>query len=356
MNDKVFERAVNARRDVTASYFGEFGFDAAKSEAMVESDMLLRRRLRPLMQAGVGGGRLFRLSDERATFQEQARALLNEGKVGAVDGTPALAKIDFMNTTQYAVAVGWLSSRTRADPEIIITETSSAYVDPDRIRKANDNDIAEICAQLDEARDSESWPTTFREYEERRVAIDLCRTSVVFIDGPIFTQNLITQELGRQLLDRLIGSDKTYIGVIKNLSNSWAMCRWCASTLETGEGYVLCTVGQSILERSTKAGHHEIVGWLGRTEEFVRVVYRPAEKAFAFECRKLDVGLACALLHLDASPTLQHELPLLIETIDSQLRAGFNCGMARNAVVNRIMVQRDGYRAAIDATDEREFR
>jgi hypothetical protein len=356
-DNEVFERIIGAKKDVSQNFCGEFGFEAQNSQAMIASELELQRRMFAFMQTGANGSRLFQLEGESAGFLDKAHRLLSDGKVGAVDGTTALAKIDFMNTTQYACAVGWLTSRSRGNPHIIITETSSAYIDPIRIQTADDAELASICDELDEARNSESWPTTFREYEERRIAIDLCEAEVVFIDGPIFTQNLVTQRLGRDLLGRLIASPKIYIGVIKNLSRSWALCRWSASALETGQGYVLCPVGQPIKERSPlAAGQQELLAWLERANEFVRVVYRPAQKAFAFECRKSDLGLACALLQLDASPTLQHEMPLLMETIDSQLRAGFDSELARSAILSRIMVQKDGYKSAIDATDEREFR
>jgi hypothetical protein len=353
---ETFKRAVDGRRDATDTFFGEFGFDACRSSAMIESEMSLVARVRGHMRAGHGGGRLFRLDDEAAPFLERARRLLADGKVGAVDGTTALPKIDFMNTTQYACAVAWLTSQRRGEPHIIITETSSRYADPNRIRAASDNELEDICAELDEARDAESWTTTFREYEERRLAIEHCPAEAVLIDGPIFTQNLISQTEGRKLLSNLIASPKTYIGVIKNISASLAQCRWCASALNTGEGYLVYPVGEPIRRRAVTGGQTEIVGWLPSADEFCRLVFRPAEKAFAFECRMGDIGLACALFQLDASPTLGHELPLLLETVDSQLRSGFAADLARDMVLSRIMTQTNGYRSAIDAVDERDLR
>lgn len=353
---KVFEQALAARKDVTDTFFVEFGFDVDQSRLMIQSEMILHQRVRNAMESSQGGGRLFRLVTEAQSFLAQAEELLNSGKVAAVDGTVALGKIEFMNTSQFACAIGWVTSQQRGKPEIVITETSSAYVDPTKIRNADDADLSSICNELDAARESESWPTTFREYEERRIAIDVCPADIVFIDGPIFTQNLLTQHTGRDLLERLIGSPKTFIGIIKNLGSSWALCRWCAAALMTGEGYIVCPVGEPIKDRASAASHSELLGWLPKADDFVRGVYRPSEKAFAFECRRRDVGLAVALLLANASPTLQHELPLLLETIDAQLRAGFDASMARNAVLNRIMVEKDGYQPAIDAIDEREFR
>jgi hypothetical protein len=353
-DNKVFERAISARRDVSSSFFGEFGFDSIRSSAMIESESSVRDKMRSLMESGAGDNRLFRLDEMAAPFMDEARKLLNAGMVAAVDGTSALAKLDFMNTTQYACAVCWITSRDRGDPHISITETSSAYIDPAAIKAASANDLVEICRQLDEARSAESWPTTFREYMERTVAMSVPGVKSVLLDGPLVTQNLVTRTIGRKLYDDMLRlDDRLYIGVIKDLSGSWTTCRWAAASLRPGEGYLVCSLAEPIEER-----YNSIGGWLNSSPiiNLVRVVFRPAQKAFAFECRRRDIGMACAILKQNASPTLNHELPILMETVDAQLRAGFDAGAARDAIISRIMAQAGGYRSAIDAICEREFR
>lgn len=350
----VFNRAIEERRDVTSTFFGDFGFDLARSKLMIESDIILRAKLRNRMNAS---GKLFILKNQANAFYDKAKQLLDFGRVGAVDGTTALSKIDFNNTTQYACAVGWITTRTRDDPHIIITETSSAYANPQSINAASGDDLNSICEQLDESRDNNDWPTSFMLWEERRVAIENCDADIIFIDGPLFPERLVTQEKGRDLLQKLIGSPKTYIGIIKNLSVSWAMCRWCASALEPGEGFIIGPIADHMmttLAANSKEQAH--LTWIPNTSNFVRIVFRPNDKSFAFECHEQSVGLACAILELNSSPTIYHELPILIETIDSQLRAGFNGGMAAQMVINSTMRQADGYRCAVDASDERDFR
>jgi hypothetical protein len=352
--NRVFDTALRNRRDVSGTFFGEFGFDAARSASMIDSDAVLRRRVRSAMETGANGGRLFLLEEEAAPYRDRARRLLDDGRVGAVDGTNALAKVDFMNTTQYACAVNWVTSRARGAPHITITETSSSYTDPAAIADADAASIVDICEQFDRAHKAESWPTTFREYEERLVAMSACPAEVVLIDGPLITQNMVTQSSGRALLDEMFARlDRQYIGVIKELSNSWATCVWSAASLRTGEGYVVCPVGKPIEER-----YEFITQWVRseRVSDFVRVVYRPAQKAFAFECRRQLVGLACAILLEDASPTINHELPMLLETVDAQLRAGFDADAAKDAILGRLMAQDGGFRSAIDAISERDFR
>lgn len=328
---------------------------------MVASDQEIKQRIRNVMESGAGGGRLFSLAQEAKPYLETARYLLDAGLVGAVDGTNALAKIDFMNMTTYACAFGYVTSQARSNPNISITETASAYLEPEEIRESSDESLAALADRLDESRESDSWTTTFREYEERRLAIDHCPADYVLIDGPIFTQNLVTQELGRRLYQHMFASPKKYIGVIKDVSGSWAMCRWSAYSLKPGEGYIICPVGQPIGDRYSRGPKSDssLSNWLKSPalDNYIRAVYRPNEKAFAFECLRSEVGIVCALLLADASPTIHHELPLLLETIDSQLRAGFDAGQAKELVINRIMAHsQGGYQSAIDATSEREFR
>jgi hypothetical protein len=138
---RVFARAIDKKHDVSQTFFADFGFNVANSTKTLESEQALHARLRKLMRRGCGGGRLFDFAAEAEPHRAKAEALLGDGRVGAVDGTTALGKIDFMNTTQYACAVGWITSRARGEPRISITETSSAYLDPGRIEAADDSEI-----------------------------------------------------------------------------------------------------------------------------------------------------------------------------------------------------------------------
>lgn len=354
-DEGVFKRALKNERDVTKSYFADFGFDASRSEANLASEQAVKRLIRPLMEAGAGGGRLFNLKEEAAPYLSEAADLLRDGKVAAVDGTTALTKIDFMNMSQYACAIGWLTSRLPAEPHISITETSSAYIQSKRLAAASLRELEALCEELDEARNVESWPNTWREHKERRAAVEECDVAdVVLIDGPLVTQNLVSQDEGRELLTRLTATPKLYIGVIKNVSGSWTLCKWVANATEMGEGYLFCSIADRLRQRF--GWNEAITKWTDTVNDIWRVVFRPADKVFALECPADQIGLVCAILQLNQSPTLNHELPLLMETIDAQLRANFNGETAKQAILNRIMQGRIGYRAAIDAIDERDFR
>lgn len=358
----VFDTALRNKRDVSNTFFSDFGWEADEGKKMLSFDREARRVFRVRMGEVNGGIRM--IADVASAQMMQATALLDAGSVAAVDGTNAMGKIDYMNTTKYACAVGWITSRQRGKPTIVVTRTASSYADDAALQPLADKTLAELEIALDAARDNQSWPTTFREYQERETALEACGTEFVFIDGPVVTQNLVTQAAGRNLYERMFRSGKTFIGVIKNVSGSTSITRWAASSLEPGEMWVVGPVGDAIATRAERGGMMEMGDWIRQSlpKAYVRVVYRPRQKAFAFECHMASLEIACALLLADASKTLNHEMPMLIETVDSQVRAGFNGSEARDINLNRMAQQcsnddyMQDYRDQLDVVDEREWR
>lgn len=285
-------------------------------------------------------------------FDEEVAADLVSGEIAAIDSTDVLPVTDLMNTSFYAVGVGCITSQNRHNPEVVLTTTNTRYARPDEIA-ANDSDLFSLCDELDNTRQTKgSWATTFREYQERTIAID-CEQETVLLDGPIFTQNLITQHSGRELYSRMMQTGKRFIGVIKDLGSSWAISKWTAMSLERGEGFVLCPI-QDQYQRlfrdniSINTGVNRLPG------QYVRVVYRPAEKAFAFECALADLSYAVSLLRQDASPTINHEIPLLLETVDWHLRGSNNSQSIKHSFISEI--QRNNYRMGVDITNEGNYR
>lgn len=350
-SQRIFREVFNNKQDVTDRFFETFGWTDADRAKRMSSDSNLRRRMRRDIMSQKNGG-IFDLSVKAAPYLDQAKQLLLEGQVGAVDGTNALATTDLMTCSMYACAVGWITSRERGNPNITVSTTSVKYID----ETTPNEELNELDISAEEDNRDRSWPTTFREYEERYVALYKCPAPFVFIDGPVITQNLVTQTVGRQLYEEMFQSKKTFIGIIKDISRSTrSALKWGGHSLQSGEGWD----AGSALEALKRYGLSWTQG--ARPDDYVRIAIRPNQKAFAIECRRKDVGLACALLQADASVTVNHELPVLLETVDAQLRAGFNGSMTRNIVLNRMMRQSDNlthddYQSAIDAINEREFR
>ncbi|NES20601.1 MAG: hypothetical protein F6K41_17130, partial [Symploca sp. SIO3E6] len=331
----------------------DFSADKTIEQNLRQSDEAVQRRIRQLMEAANSQTHfLFDFQTYGNNSDDVVRADLSGGAIAAIDSTDVLPVTDLMNTSFYAVGVGCITSRQRHSPEIVLTTTNTSYVKPNEIA-ANDDNLWSLCGDLDNARQTKgSWATTFREYQEREVAIS-CEQETVLLDGPVFTQNLITQHSGRELYSRMMQTGKRFIGVIKDLGSSWAISKWTAMSLERGEGFVLCPIQAQYQRRF--GDNRKINSWIGALPgQYVRVVYRPVEKAFAFECALADLSYAVSLLRQDASPTINHEIPLLLETVDWHLRGSNNSQAIKHSFIGQI--QRYNYRMGVDITNEGNYR
>jgi hypothetical protein len=352
-DEGVFDSAIANQRPVPETFFLDFSTDQTISQNLHQSDEAVQRRIRQIMENARSPTRfLFDFQAYGNDFDEEVAADLVSGEIAAIDSTDVLPVTDLMNTSFYAVGVGCITSQNRHNPEVVLTTTNTRYARPDEIA-ANDSDLFSLCDELDNIRQTKgSWATTFREYQERTIAID-CEQETVLLDGPIFTQNLITQHSGRELYSRMMQTGKRFIGVIKDLGSSWAISKWTAMSLERGEGFVLCPIQEQYQRRFRD--NISINTWVSRLPgQYVRVVYRPAEKAFAFECALADLSYAVSLLRQDASPTINHEIPLLLETVDWHLRGSNNSQSIKHSFISEI--QRNNYRMGVDITNEGNYR
>ncbi|MBK4728922.1 hypothetical protein JJD41_03320 [Oxynema sp. CENA135] len=359
-NDKtpdegVFGSALANQKLVDETFFLDFSSDQTIAQNLHQSDEVVQGKIRQLMRnAKTETQFLFDFKTYGSELDSEVAQDLIEGEIAAIDSSDMLPITDLMNTSFYAVGVGCITSQNRSTPEIVLTSTNTRYATPEEIVVTNDNsDLFQLCDELDRTRQTKgSWATTFREYQEREVAI-ACQQNTVLLDGPIFTQNLITQRQGQELYSRMMQTEKRFIGVIKDLGSSWAICKWTAMSLEREEGFVLCPIQQQYQIRFGEI--RSINDWLQQLPgKYVRVVYRPAEKAFAFECALHDLPYAVSLLRQDASPTVNHEIPLLLETVDSHLRGSNNSQAIKQSFITEI--QRNNYRMGVDITNERDYR
>ncbi len=353
IDEGVFKSALTNQRLVSETFFIDFSADRTIAQNLHQSDEAVQRQVRKLMENAHSPTQfLFNFQTYGNNTDEEVQSDLSIGAIAAIDSTDVLPITDLMSTSFYAVGVGCITNRNRHAPEVVLTTTNTHYVTPDEIA-VDDENLFAICNELDKVRDTKgSWATTFREYQEREVAIK-CEQTTVLLDGPIFTQNLITQHSGRELYSRMMQTGKRFIGVIKDLGSSWAISKWTAMSLKKGEGFVLCPIQQQYQMRF--GDNRTINDWIGSLPgQYVRVVYRPAEKAFAFECALADLPYAVSLLRQDASPTMNHEIPLLLETVDWHLRGSNNSQAIKDSFIGEI--QRNNYRMGVDITGERNYR
>jgi hypothetical protein len=352
-DEGIFDSALTNQRPVPETFFLDFSADQTIAQNLHQSDEAVQRRIRQFMEnANSPTVFLFNFQTYGNDSDEQVAADLCSGAIVAIDSTDVLPVTDLMNTSFYAVGVGCITSRNRHNPEVVLTTTNTRYARPDEIA-GNDDNLWSLCDELDNIRQTKgSWATTFREYQEREIAIN-CEQEIVLLDGPVFTQNLITQRSGRELYSRMMQTGKRFIGVIKDLGSSWAISKWTAMSLERGEGFVLCPIQDQYQRRF--GDNRSINTWVGALPgQYVRVVYRPAEKAFAFECALADLSYAVSLLRQDASPTINHEIPLLLETVDWHLRGSNNSQAIKHSFISEI--QRNNYRMGVDITNEGTYR
>jgi hypothetical protein len=340
----VFKSALGNQRDVTESFYvdaGHSGIDVTE-----RGDQRLLAKFRHIMEERG----ILRIPDVILPEMSRAQDLLERGNVAAVDGTNFLAPTNLLTAGIYACATGFMTSQTRGGPQITITQTVSSYIDTDS-GLMSDDDLIKNCDELDASRQDVSWPTTFREYQERKTALQ-CGASHVLLDGPVFTQNLLSQQDGRALYDEMSQSGQEYIGVIKESSAAYPMIHWCAMALRPGEAFIVQPVTRQLSDRfKDQPG---VLNWVrsGTTEPYVRVVYCLNVKPFAIECRREIVPLALAIVVVNASPTLHHETPLLMEMIDARLRSESRSDFMRKKLINRI----SNLEHAIKLMDERGVR
>jgi hypothetical protein len=288
-------------------------------------------------------------------LNDQIQAELKRGAIAAVDGTDRLSPMVFSTTSFYAAGVAWVTSQSRGTPKIHLTSTTAEL--GLRPEDAEGLDMWQLSEAMENAGTEGSWSTTFREYQERSCARNLPDTvETCLIDGPIFTQNLMTQEAGRDLIGELVAQKRRYIGVIKGLDGSWPICRWAAQALQPDEVFVLCSIQEAFTQRFMKeGGSHPAAPWMQKhAPTYVRCVYRPNLKAFAFECALEDLPYAVALLRQDANRQVGHETPRLLQIVDAFCRHSRNSTQAKQRLLDQ--VRRQDRQMAEDLSDERDSR
>jgi hypothetical protein len=206
-----------------------------------------------------------------------------------------------------------------------------------------------------------SWPNTFREYKERELALN-CSSQSVIVDGPILTQNLITQPDGEKLTEKILKSGKRVVGVIKNLSASSPEEQISGQVLKDGEAYII-TDCRTLLQKRNKtwASSKNKAAWMERVPaKYCRGVYRPGNpttgqsKYFGFECRIDQLHWALAMMYGERSDTPGHEIPFLLDHVDAFLDGCHDRSSVQARLESVVMEHNPGQ--AFDLIDSDDFR
>ena len=334
-NYKYFADALAGRVDITDSYH-VLGDIPGLMGLSSQSEMEFVAHIRHLIDNETNGTN--NIDDLATTLVSDAANLYHGNLIAAVDGTDAVSSLRFAADTIYAAGVVRVTPQTHLHPKVHVTRTRASHLTPSENLGASLNQTIKLWAEyLRGARQQEqSWISTFREYEEREIAHGWLKENdehVVLIDGPLLTQNTLSQDRAHDLLLKLI-SDRRAIGFIKDLSAN-PLINAIGYALYPGEVFVL-TEWSNILSDRFDIRQQHISRWIEKhANRVVRAIYKLSRKAFAIECLAEQVPLALAILKYDNTGSLDHDIPMLLQIADNHVRTMFNGARAREEVIAR---------------------
>lgn len=332
---RYFADALDGRKDITDSYL-VLGDIPELVGISSQNEDNLTATIRRMIEAEANG--LSRINTLAGPSVTDAQQLYFNNTIAAVDGTDAVSSLRFASDTIYAAGVILVTPQTHHRPKAHVTRTHATHLTPDQnIGVTWMQAIKEWHEYLRDARQQEhSWINTFREYEERDVAYDWLQESdshFVLLDGPILTQNMLTQDRARDLLERIVGNGRA-IGFIKNLSAN-PLLSAIGYALRSGEVFVMQQWSTVLSERFGER-QQNISQWIvDHAGQMVRAIYKTKSKAFGIECVAQHVPLALAILEHDNTGALDHDIPMLLQIADNHVRAAFNGARARDEVIAR---------------------
>ncbi len=264
------------------------------------------------------------------------------GNIGAVDGTIIFPHTKFVLTQVFAVGVGVYNSAGNTDTKLTATRTVANFVQPPQGIPT----IQEITTAINQTKvltQEKSWPNTWREYRERVAAIET-NEQIIYLDGPIITQNLVTQEQGRQIMRNLHNRGKLCVGVIKDIRQSQQTLRWFSRALQQDEVFLIANVGDLLRERLEDWGSNaNLVSFLDDVaNQYVRGIYQPGKKAFGFECPVKELPKVMAMLFQDCNGVAGHEIPYILDKVDCDIRGKFRPDEAEQYLYGKLAGQYPG--------------
>lgn len=357
LTDSNFARILRQTEDITSTFDIDLGglpddiLQATRDASPFVADVrrLMEENAIPLNSDlySVDNG-LIQAADWISLFEDEVRTAYRAGLVFAIDGTPLIHHQRFLTQQVYACAVGAMSSQA---PLMLQAKLVKVAAD-----LSTDSDTLRVIQEAEELTDSSSWPTAFMEYQERLVASEL-DAEIVMIDGSLVTQNLLTRREGRMLLRRMLTTqvNKTYVGIIKNISKGDTERRFIARALRTGEVYIHETFASFMQRDSRDTYEGDASTFLQQVgSNVLRGVFKTGQKAFGFECHRKDLGKIIALLWLDRNNVPGFEIPFLLAQVDAHLRGRYRPTETMAAI--EASLTRAGEGEFFDELDERSFR
>ena len=332
---RYFADALEGRQDITDTYeiLGDIPALVGISSQNEDQFVAAIRRLIEVETDGIST-----IRGSAAALKLDARQLYHDNRIAAVDGTDAVSALRFASDTIYAAGVILVTPQTQHRPRAHVARTRATHLTPaENIGVTWTKAIKDWSEYLRGARQQErSWTITFREYEEREIAFEWLQEEqghIALIDGPILTQNMLTQERAHKLLLDILANGNA-IGFIKDLSAN-PLLSAIGYALRQGEVFVMRQWATILAERFGES-QQSISHWItDHAGEVVRAIYKVNRKAFGIECLSEQVPLALAILEHDNTGALDHDIPMLLQIADNHVRSKFNGARARDEVIAR---------------------
>ena len=333
--DGYFADALAGRQDITDTYLALGDIPDLVGISTQNEDQFVAS-IRGLIDAEAGGTDTIKAVATPSLTD--AAQLYHSNLIAAVDGTDAVSSLRFASDTIYAAGVVLVTPQTQHRPRAHVARTRATHLTPGQnLGSTWMQAIKDWEKYLRGARQQEhSWINTFREYEEREIAYEWLQEDdrhIVLIDGPILTQNMLTQDRARDLLHDIVDNGRA-IGFIKNLS---------ANPLLSAIGYALgpsevfvMRQWATILSERFGPRQQSISQWVAsNATDTIRAVYKVNRKAYGIECIADRLPLALAILEYDNDGAMDHDIPMLLQIADGHVRAAFNGNRARDEVIAR---------------------
>ena len=354
---RYFGDAVSNALDITDRYLA-LGDLPALAGVSDENDRAVVDAIRDLLKSDGGG--FVSVSKLSAQARTQAESLYRENRIAAVDGTDAISPLAFVSDTLYAAAVVVVRPQGPEVAQVKVTRTRASSFVAEQVRSDHQGSWSDTlkawALYLQGARDHElSWVNTFREYQERDVIQSLLYgdlNTYVLVDGPVITQNMLTQKIAQDLLGQILASGRA-IGFIKNLAANPLLVA-IGRALRSGEAFILRD-WKNILSERFRVRQAAVAAWIDRQPDaLIRVVYKRGRKAYCVECSDSALPLAFGILEHDGTGPSEHDIPMLLALADSHVRSQFRGAEARDQVLARAAIgDLDRF---LDLTHERTLR
>ncbi len=332
---RYFAHALAGRRDITDTY-QKLGDIPELVGISTQAEDQLAASIRELIKTETEG--IKTIPTAATSSASIAEHLYKNNLIAAVDGTDAVSSLRFASDTIYAAGVILVTPQTHHRPRAHVARTHAVHLTPEQnISATSMQAITAWEAYLRGARQEEhSWTNTFREYEERELAHEWLQENenhIVLIDGPILTQNMLTQDTARELLNQIV-AQKRAIGYIKDLTAN-PLLSAIGIALNPNEVFVM-NQWTNILSERFDQRQQIISQWItDNAGGVVRAVYKVKHKAFGIECLAEQLPLALAILQYDNNGSMDHDIPMLLQIADKHVRAMFNGTSARDQVIAR---------------------